>query len=217
MAQYEGYENKYGERTVGSDRYADQLQKGGMIPPEKNPFEPPRQSEKDRQAQMDAFRRAIQEAADRSLQRGGVLQGFQSGATRTADTEKFDYEGFLSPLVIEAFAEYMHTNRGLPNGGMRASDNWQLGIPFHKYMKSLFRHFMQLWFLHRGWKVKPEMKTDGTTYVPTIKLAALGILFNTMGYLHEYLKDDGKAWTTRKVSDEEDLNFAYKQPGEKAA
>lgn len=207
-------------RDLGFGRtWPKDIKPNAMMPPEKNPFEPPRQSEKEKQEEIERFREAVAELNRKNQQQiaSTVLQGFQSGATRTADTDKPDYEGFLSPLVLEAYGEYMHEARRLANGGMRASDNWQLGIPFHKYMKSLWRHFWQMWALHRGWKVKPEMKTDGTSYVPTIKLAALGILFNTMGYLHEYLKDDGKAWTTRKVSDEEDLNFAYKQPGDKAA
>jgi hypothetical protein len=41
------------------------------------------------------------------------------------DAEKPDYEGFLSPPVIEAFGRYMHKNRRLADGSMRASDNWQ--------------------------------------------------------------------------------------------
>lgn len=190
MAQYEGYEDVNGVRTVGDRGYDERVQ---------------------------MLREELQKATvPKMVIPEGALQGFSSGATRTSDASKFDYEGFLSPLVVEAFAEYMHENRGLASGGMRASDNWQLGIPFHKYMKSLWRHFWQMWAIHRGYKVKPEMRTDGTTYVPTVKLAALGILFNTMGYLHEYLKDGGKAWDTRKVSDEEGLNHTYKQPGKAA-
>src|SRR5262249_20215749 len=54
---------------------------------------------------------------------------FKTGATRDTDTGKLDYEGFLSPLVLKRYAEYMHQHRVMKDGAMRASDNWQRGIP----------------------------------------------------------------------------------------
>ena len=36
---------------------------------------------------------------------------FESGATRDSDTNKLDFEGFLSLLALIRFAEYMHSNR----------------------------------------------------------------------------------------------------------
>ena len=54
-------------------------------------------------------------------------------------------------------------------------------------MKSLLRHVMDLWRLHRGYPVKAE-KRGGKWKVPTIKTVLCSILFNTMGYLHELLK-----------------------------
>src|SRR5882724_7606971 len=52
---------------------------------------------------------------------------FASGATRDSDENKLDFEGLLSPLVLEEFAKYMHGKRKMPDGTMRDSDNWQKG------------------------------------------------------------------------------------------
>ena len=92
------------------------------------------------------------------------------------DTGKNDYEGFLSPLVIEAFGRYMHICRMTPTG-LRASDNWQLGIPVKVYMKSMWRHFFDVWSSYRGGRTKERQ---------IINLLALK--FNVDGMLHEALK-----------------------------
>ena len=99
---------------------------------------------------------------------------FASGANRDLDTNKHDYEGFLSPLALEAFGEYMTKHRKLPDGTLRDSDNWQKGIPLASYMKSLLRHAVALWKIHRGYYEK-----DG------VDEALGGIVFNAMGYWHE--------------------------------
>ena len=39
------------------------------------------------------------------------MRQFETGATRNNDTSNLDYEGFLSPLVIKRFGEYMHKHR----------------------------------------------------------------------------------------------------------
>lgn len=106
-----------------------------------------------------------------------VVRRFDTGATRDLDESKLDFEGFLSPLVLKRFAEYMHDNRKLRDGSLRDSDNWQAGIPQAAYMKSGFRHFFDWWSEHRG------IKTD-----EGIELALCGLLFNAQGYLHEHLK-----------------------------
>ena len=107
------------------------------------------------------------------------LRTFATGATRDTAQGKLDYEGFLNPLVLRRYAEFMHKNRVQPDGSYRDSDNWQLGIPKEAYMKSLFRHFMDVWLIHRG---GTEMNQE----------ALCAIMFNAMGYLLEVLKDDGK-------------------------
>ena len=70
-----------------------------------------------------------------------AVRTFDTGATRDTDDGKLDYEGFISPLVLERFARYMHTHRLQPDGTLRDSDNWQKGIPRDQYIKSAWRHF----------------------------------------------------------------------------
>jgi len=111
---------------------------------------------------------------------------FDTGATRDTETGKLDFEGFLSPAVLERYAEYMHRNRFLSDGSLRDSDNWQKGIPRTAYMKSLWRHFFDAWKLHRGLAA-----TDRSTgKAITLEDALCGVLFNAMGYLHELLKGE---------------------------
>lgn len=102
---------------------------------------------------------------------------FESGATRDLDDTKLDYEGFLSPVALEAFASYMHKNRIQKDGSLRASDNWQKGIPLDAYMKSGWRHFMDWWKVHRN--LPTETSLEDTL---------CAIIFNAQGYLHERLK-----------------------------
>lgn len=104
------------------------------------------------------------------------MRTFESGATRNLDTSKLDYEGFLSPLVVKRFAEYMHGNRIQADGSMRDGDNWQKGIPKTAYMKSGYRHFMDWWLEHRGHETE-----EG------VEFAICGLMFNAMGFLHEHL------------------------------
>lgn len=108
----------------------------------------------------------------------GKIRKFETGATRDTDVGKPDYEGFLSPIVIKRFGEYMSKHRVQSDGSLRNSDNWQKGIPKDQYIKSLFRHFEDMWLEHRGFKSQ-----DG------LEEAICAIMFNTMGYLHETLKE----------------------------
>lgn len=106
---------------------------------------------------------------------------FESGASRDTEHNKLDYEAFLSPAVLQRYAEFMHKNRHVKGGALRDGDNWQKGIPQSVYMKSLTRHFMDLWLYHR----------EAPTEVPidTVEETLCAILFNTFGYLFEELKD----------------------------
>jgi len=105
------------------------------------------------------------------------MRQFETGATRNVDQDKFDYEGFLSPLVMDRFAEYMHKHRKQADGKLRDSDNWQKGIPLKAYMKSAYRHFFDWWRQHRGLAGQD-----------TLEDSLCALMFNTMGYLHEMLK-----------------------------
>lgn len=114
----------------------------------------------------------------------GTLRSFGSGATRDTAEGKFDYEGFLHPWVLTMYAEYMDRNRVQSDGSIRPSDNWQQGIPRDVYMKSMFRHFMELWREHRvgkvGFDVSPEPRND----------ALCGLMFNVMGYMFEIIAEE---------------------------
>lgn len=112
---------------------------------------------------------------------GHQVRKFDTGATRDTDTNKYDYEAFLSPLVIEAFGRYMHKNRLQKDGTLRDGDNWQKGIPQEAYIKSGFRHFMEWWKWHRGYGSPHPAHEE-------LEEALCALIFNAQGYLHEHLK-----------------------------
>jgi hypothetical protein len=117
-----------------------------------------------------------------------VMRKFATGATRNLDTNKLDYDGFFCPLVMKRFSEYMHSHRQQADGTLRDADNWQNGIPFNVYIKSMFRHFMDLRLIHKGAKaISPEDQHEITA-----EEALCAILFNAQGYLHELLKQNSK-------------------------
>ena len=114
------------------------------------------------------------------------LRTLATGATRDSEADKYDYEGFLSPLVLERFARYMNVHRTQSDGSLRDSDNWQKGIPLDAYIKSAFRHFVDLWKLHRG---IPAIDIRTGRQI-TLEDAICALFFNIQGYLHELLKSD---------------------------
>lgn len=91
-----------------------------------------------------------------------------------------DFDGFLSPPVLFVFAHHMEQHRKLKDGQKRDSDNWQQGIPKNAYMKSMWRHFFDVWSSHRNWRVLRKER---------MVRALCALMFNVQGYLHEYLKD----------------------------
>ena len=106
------------------------------------------------------------------------IREFDTGATRDTDVGKNDYEGFLSPLVIKRFGDYMTKHRKQADGKLRDSDNWQKGIPKNAYIKSAWRHFLDWWMEHRGLPSREGIED-----------ALCALMFNIMGYLHEHLKE----------------------------
>jgi len=106
------------------------------------------------------------------------VRNFETGATRDSEDGKFDYEGFLSPAVLHRYAAYMHEHRVQADGSLRASDNWQKGMPLDVYMKSGWRHFMDWWTKHRSEDADPKDVED----------ALCALMFNVMGYLHVWLQ-----------------------------
>lgn len=107
------------------------------------------------------------------------VRHFTSGATRDVSDNKPDYEGFIHPLVLIRYGQYMHKHRHLPDGSLRASDNWQKGIPQAQYMKSLLRHVMDAWVIMRG---HPEKAVERD-----LEEVLCAVIFNAMGLLHEVL------------------------------
>jgi len=112
---------------------------------------------------------------------------WESGAYRDTNEEKLDYEAFYNPLVVREFARYMHKHRKQSDGNLRDGDNWQglFGSPEeHRAvcMKSLWRHFHDLWMFHRGYAGRE-----------TIKEALCAILFNIQAYLFSILVEEEAA------------------------
>ena len=106
------------------------------------------------------------------------MRQFDTGATRDSDDNKFDFEGFLSPFVLEQFGLYMHKNRVQADGKLRDSDNWQKGIPQDQYMKSILRHLMSAWIAHREGKFRID--------------DWMAIIFNAQGYVYEQMVANGE-------------------------
>ena len=106
------------------------------------------------------------------------MREFDSGATRDNIGDKPNYEGFLSPLVLEEFGRYMHQHRYQADGELRDGDNWQKGIPTDAYMDSLIRHMMDIWLHHRGY---PEKARED------LKEALCAVMFNVQGLLYNLL------------------------------
>lgn len=119
------------------------------------------------------------------------MRKFDTGATRDSDDGKYDYEAFFSPITLECCAEYMHKHRIQADGSLRDGDNWQNHFGsdhFNVCIKSLFRHFIDFWFLHRGYKRFD--KKDG--HEITKKEALCAMIFNEFAYLDKLLKDELK-------------------------
>lgn len=111
----------------------------------------------------------------------GPQDGFATGATRSTAADKIDYEGHINPEVLAIYGNYMHQHRVQRDGQLRASDNWQQGIPVYRYMKSLVRHHTELW---RMWRGNPVINPDSEQFF-TFRDVLCAILFNVMGMLYE--------------------------------
>lgn len=109
-----------------------------------------------------------------------IMREFTSGATRDSDDNKLKYYGFLSPQMLQRFAQYMHRHRLQADGAYRDPDNWKHGIPTSSYFDSGLRHFMDLWMHFDG---TPELAVEAD-----VEEILCALLFNVQGYLHETLK-----------------------------
>ena len=110
------------------------------------------------------------------------MRKFSSGATRNEDSG-LEYAGFLSPLVMQEFATYMHRHRLQADGQIRSSRNWRKGMSVESYEESLMRHAVDAWLILEGFPTKAR---------EDLAAALCGIMFNTGGLLHEFiLQRDG--------------------------
>lgn len=122
---------------------------------------------------------------------------FDSGANRDTDAGKLDIEGFLSPVVLERYCEYLHKHRALPDGTLRDSDNWQKGIPKKVYVKSAIRHSLDIWCWWRGYDIV-DRKTGHPLQIEDVICAAI---FNWMGLLLELIHERHRAFITEVAVD----------------
>lgn len=103
-----------------------------------------------------------------------MIRTFDTGATRSPLADKPQYEGYLNPLVIKRFGEYMLKHQTQADGQRREPDNWQKGIPPESLMDSKMRHDLDVRLHHRGYH---------TAAVEPMEEALCGVLFNTMALL----------------------------------
>jgi len=116
-----------------------------------------------------------------TLPGNGAQQGFTTGATRSTDAGKVDFEGHINPEVLAVFGEFMNAHRVQRDGRIRASDNWQQGIPIYRYVKSLIRHTLEFW---RMWRGTPVINPDNSKFF-TFREVTSAIMFNVMGVIFE--------------------------------
>jgi hypothetical protein len=117
------------------------------------------------------------------------MRDFASGATRDSADWKLDLKGFLSSRAIHMLGRYMHFHRKQADGKLRDSDNWKRGIPIPVYEESATRHFFE-WLKaleadkedRLGPNVSANFDQNGAI------VAALGLMFNLQGWLHEQAK-----------------------------
>ena len=106
------------------------------------------------------------------------MRKFDTGATRRSLEGKPQYEGYLSPIVIKRFGEYMLKHQTQADGQRREPDNWQRGIDKKSYMDSMVRHLVDVWLHHRG---------CGEEATEDLEEALCALRFNVDGYLFETL------------------------------
>ena len=119
------------------------------------------------------------------------IRQFDTGANRNGVEGKMDFEGFLSPLVLERYAQYMQKHRHLADGSLRDSDNWQklFGSDHGNVcIKSAWRHFFSWWKSHRGYKTEED-----------IEESICALMFNAQAYLFKILSDKESKVTYNKT------------------
>ena len=109
------------------------------------------------------------------------MKKFDTGATRNEkNSGTLDYNQYLSPIALQRYAEYMKKHALQDDGTYRDGDNWKKGVPMDSFINSGSRHFMDWW-----------LETEGHPSRDGLEEALCGLLFNTLGYLHETLQTSG--------------------------
>ena len=111
-----------------------------------------------------------------------MIRQFDTGANRDTADGKLEYIGFICPVAMKRFAQYMHANRTLKDGTLRESNNWKKGIPIEVYWQSLGRHFFEAWRWH-------DSQDSQTADIDPVGLedTLCAIMFNVQGLLRELL------------------------------
>jgi hypothetical protein len=121
-------------------------------------------------------------AGDASLRSTAAVAYFNSGANRSAEDMR-DPEGFLSPIVLDAYIAYMTKHRTQADGKLRAGDNWQRGMPKARYMRSMWRHFLDVW---RLWRTPTPIESE------CMVESLCALMFNVHAMLFEVLISAGE-------------------------
>lgn len=114
-----------------------------------------------------------------------AMTAMESGATRSSSEGKPDYRGYISPLALRMFGEYMLRHQTQADGKQRSSDNWKKGMPLERYIESLMRHnvaFHEVWDRYVAGGLQP-----GDVAVLEEEMAAM--YFNVQGWMHEWVKN----------------------------
>ena len=70
---------------------------------------------------------------------------------------------------------------------MRDFDNWKKGIDIEAYFDGLGRHFVAVWLLEQGFD------TEDNHGPVTLEDSLCAVIFNSMGWLFELLKEKENA------------------------
>lgn len=84
-------------------------------------------------------------------EKAALVRQFDTGATRSPLGDKLEYDGYLNPMVLKRYAEYMKKHQTQSDGNKRAADNWQKNIPIESLHDSKLRHDMDVWLHLRGY------------------------------------------------------------------
>lgn len=130
-------------------------------------------------------RQDFRDAEARTMTGGGpvtdgpiTVRTFATGANRDTAVGKPDYDGYLHPLTVKRFGEYMLKHQVLKDGTIRSSSNWTGGMPRAVYTKSLVRHVEDVRRHVRGF---PEAAVE------SVEEALCAVIFNAQGLLLEVL------------------------------